>query len=95
MPAAFFIISEQNIHQFINFNFESLLPKNTSIPETGSSPLPRVQELHTVIFELYTSQNDMVPASQATFVNDIRSMVESFCNRFRRFSEEHRRPTHF
>ena len=30
--------------------------------------------------------NDMAPASRATFVKDIRSMVKSFCNRFRRFS---------
>ena len=27
------------------------------------------------------------PASRAIFVKDIRSMVESFCNRFRRFSD--------
>ena len=40
---------------------------------------------HTVIFELYTSHNDMAPASQATFVKDIRAMVESFCNHFRPF----------
>ena len=42
---------------------------------------------HTVVFELYTSQSDMAPASRATFVKDLRAMVESFCNRFRRFSD--------
>ena len=42
---------------------------------------------HTVIFELYTSQNDMSPASRTTFVKDITAMVESFCNGFKRFSD--------
>ena len=31
---------------------------------------------HTVKFELYSTQNDIAPASRATFVNDIRFMVE-------------------
>ena len=31
--------------------------------------------------------DDMAPASRATFVKDIRAMVESFCNRFRRVSD--------
>ena len=51
------------------------------------SPSESARASHTVIFELYTSQNDMAPASRATFVKDIRAMVESFCNRFRRFSD--------
>ncbi len=42
---------------------------------------------HTVILELYTIYTDTVPASRATIVKDIRSTVESFCNRFRRFSD--------
>ena len=51
------------------------------------SPSESARASHTAIFELYTSQNDMEPASRATFVKDIRSMVESFCNRFRCFSD--------
>ena len=47
----------------------------------------RATASHTVIFELYTSQNDMAQASRATFVKDVGAMVESFCNRFRRFSD--------
>ena len=45
------------------------------------SPSESARASHTVIFELYTSHNDMAPASRATFVNDIRAMVESFCKR--------------
>ena len=51
------------------------------------SPSESARASHTVVFELYTSQIDMAPASRATFVKDIRAMVESFCNRFRRFSD--------
>ena len=51
------------------------------------SPAESARASYTVIFELYTSHNDMVPASRATIVKDIRSTVESFCNRFRRFSD--------
>ena len=51
------------------------------------SPSESARASHTVIFELYTRQNDMAPASRATFVKDIRAMVKSFCNRFRRFSD--------
>ena len=45
------------------------------------SPSEGARASHTVIFELYTSHNDMAPASRATFVKDIRAMVESFCKR--------------
>ena len=45
------------------------------------SPSESARASHTVIFELYTSQNDMAPASRAIFVKDIRAMVESFCKR--------------
>ena len=51
------------------------------------SPSESAIASHTVVFELYTSQNDMAPASRATFVKDRRAMVESLCNRFRCFSD--------
>ena len=78
---------------------QSIVPGLSEIPqlccEEGArrlvdiyiSPSESARASHTVIFELYTSQNDMAPASRATFVKDIRAMVESFCNRFRRFSD--------
>ena len=39
------------------------------------SPSERAIASHTVIFELYTSQNDVASASRATFVKDIRTMI--------------------
>ena len=53
------------------------------------SPSESARPSHTVIGGLSELYNDMAPASRATFVTDIRSMpmVESLCNRFRRFSD--------
>ena len=74
---------------------QSIVPGLSESPqlccEEGARPLVDIylpfRECNSLTFELYTNQNDMAPASRATFVKDITAMVEILCNRFRRFSD--------